>query len=370
MDTSRLQSIQALRFVAALAVIVFHINFLLYGSPAIHAVLPITRSGYAGVDIFFVISGFIIFIVSTRIDWSQGAQSPAFEFAFRRAARIYPVYWLCFLVSTALIIAGAAQVAGTEWTLDNWRTNALLLTVDNKQVPVAWTLTFEIYFYACVSVALLFGPRFYLPALRLWVAGSVVAIGLNYALPSGIAGGSWRTAIWSNALVLEFAMGMVVATLIAGGYRRGAWLALIGSAPFFVVGHFAGESYRAVTFGPAAALVVYALASLELQNLLPNMRRVAWLGDASYSLYLWQLIPLYFTRLVFDQMGWRQVLGGAPAALAMIAACILVSLLSYRFIEKPIIAASRRRRVTAPVLAPSSAASPRTSDRSIAPEGA
>jgi exopolysaccharide production protein ExoZ len=146
-------------------------------------------------------------------------------------------------------------------------------------------------------------------------------------------------------------MGMAAAALIARGYRRGAWPALIGAVACFVIGHLAPYGYRAVTFGPGAALVVYGLASLELQGRLLDMRHLAWLGDASYSLYLWQEIPLFFVRYAFDQMGWRPVLGGAAAALAMVAACILVSLLSYRFIEKPIIAGGRRRRVTAPLLA-------------------
>lgn len=185
METSKLRSIQALRFVAALAVIAFHLTYLLRDTPFIEAIRPIARSGYAGVDVFFVISGFIIFTVSTKIDWSQGARPAAFDFAFRRAARVYPLYWFCFLISTALIIAGAPHVIGSEWTLDNWTANAFLFSTFNKQVPVAWTLAYEIYFYSCFSVALLFGPRFYLPALCLWAAGSVVGIGLNCLLPSG-----------------------------------------------------------------------------------------------------------------------------------------------------------------------------------------
>ena len=362
MDASRLQSIQALRFAAALAVIFYHLGYLLYdGAPFIDAIRPIISSGYAGVDVFFVISGFIIFMVSTKIDWSQGALPAALDFGFRRVTRVYPLYWVCFLVVTALVIAGAPQLVGREWSLDNWIADAFLFSLDNKLVPVAWTLTYEIYFYACFSAALLFGPRFYLPALCVWVAGSVAAIGLNYALPSGVADGSWRTAVWSNALVLEFVMGMAAAALIARGHRRGAWLALVAAVLFFVIGHLAPYGYRAVTFGPGAALIVYGLASLEMQGRLVSMRYVAWLGDASYSLYLWQEIPLYFARFALDQLGWRQVLGGAPSALAMIAACILVSLLRYRFIERPVIAASRRRRVQAPAYTPSSATSPRTS---------
>jgi peptidoglycan/LPS O-acetylase OafA/YrhL len=349
-----------LRFAAALAVIAFHLTFLLWNTPFHAAIAPVARSGKAGVDVFFVISGFIIFMVSTKLDWSQGALPVAFGFALRRAARIYPLYWLVFLVSTTLIITGAAQVVNNEWTLDHWTANALLLSSYNKQVPVAWTLAYELYFYACFSVALLFGPRFFLPALWLWVAASVIAIGQNYPLPRDGAGGdSWRTGIWANPLVLEFAMGMIVASLIARGYRRGAWLALLGSVPLFVLGDATAESIRAFTFGPAAALLVYGFVSLEIQNRLPNMRYVAWLGDASYSLYLWQAIPLYFTLLSFDQMGWRQVLGGFPAAFAMIAACILVSLLSYRFIEKPILAASYRQHMRALLIAPS-APNPRT----------
>ena len=97
MDASRRQSIQALRFAGALAVIFYHLGYPLYdGAPVIDAIRPITSSGYAGVDVFFVISGFIIFMVSTKIDWSQGALPAALDFGFRRATRIYPLSWVCF----------------------------------------------------------------------------------------------------------------------------------------------------------------------------------------------------------------------------------------------------------------------------------
>src|SRR5262249_17760692 len=134
-ETSRLQSIQALRFAAALAVILFHLTYLLWDTPFIAAIRPIARSGKAGVDVFFVISGFIIFMVSTKLDWSQGTLPVASSFAFRRAVRIYPLYWLIFLVSTALVISGVAQIVNSEWTLDNWTANAFLLSTYNKQVP-------------------------------------------------------------------------------------------------------------------------------------------------------------------------------------------------------------------------------------------
>src|SRR6185295_4385717 len=84
----RLRNIQALRFAAAFAVVLFHLTFLYFDVAAMAALSWLRHVGWAGVDIFFVISGFIIYSVTARLDWSAGAPRIAAVFLARRIVRI------------------------------------------------------------------------------------------------------------------------------------------------------------------------------------------------------------------------------------------------------------------------------------------
>src|SRR6185312_14740355 len=107
----------------------------------------LTTFGASGVDIFFVISGFIMFHVSFP---AGGAPVSPLSFLARRAARIYPFYWLC------LMLAILFCVTGLQWTppptAATTLQSALLLPGDNFIIGVAWTLVYEMYFYVIFSL--------------------------------------------------------------------------------------------------------------------------------------------------------------------------------------------------------------------------
>ena len=154
----RLRNIQAVRFAAALAVVLFHLTFLYHDVAAMTALGWLRHVGWAGVDIFFVISGFIIYSVTARLDWSAGAPRIAAVFLARRIVRIYPIYWFYFAVFATFVAIGAPAVFRNGWNLDYWPEQLLLLRwMDHKLIPVAWRLTYEMFFYLCFAVTLLFG---------------------------------------------------------------------------------------------------------------------------------------------------------------------------------------------------------------------
>jgi exopolysaccharide production protein ExoZ len=312
----RFNNVQVLRATAASMVVMAHSGCLMY-VPS-----EVVTLGASGVDIFFVISGFIICQVAAR------PQKGALQFLARRWWRIFPLYWIVLAFSVAISAFGmnwAPWMSGRHSAAEY----LFLLTMENRYVPQAWSLVFEIYFYASVAFVLLVSPsgRFY-RTLALWTGAQialVVLFGPNGAPPV-------------NALSLEFALGCVIAWLNARDLIRRELMAWVLGLLFFA----AGECWswhapltpisRFSTFGVGAALGLYALVGLERRGVSIFPKLLVRLGDASYSLYLWH-IPLF---TVFMTVGIRK----APA----VGLVFLAAFASYFLIEASLL------RVDAPQL--------------------
>ncbi len=208
------RNVQALRAIAALLVVIGHASgFHLFVTGTINLQL-IT---YSGVDIFFVISGFIISTVAGRPDTN------AWHFLAKRAGRIFPIYWLVLGVSA---IASVWVAVGAPWI---WPMPALpatdyifLLTLANRFVPQAWSMAYEIYFYAWITVVLLLPARWFWPllaGLMLCQTGVVAAVTLR--------GGNADLNVITSGMVIQFGFGCAVAWLSGRGFHRFAIVALL-----------------------------------------------------------------------------------------------------------------------------------------------
>jgi peptidoglycan/LPS O-acetylase OafA/YrhL len=356
----KLRNVQALRFLAALAVVFFHLTFIYYNTPVIEGPLRWLRHvGFAGVDVFFVISGFIIFTVSARLDWSAPPAAVAAEFFARRLVRVYPIYWFYFVIFTTLTALGVAAALRSEWNLDDLPTSFLLLNRYNKQMPVAWSLVYEMFFYLCVSVALLFGRRHYRKVLALWLSAEVIIGVANHFMSNETLWGPWRWQVFSNPLVIEFAIGCLVGFLVERGYLGYRTLAAVLAVAFFAAGgywasthttpDFHADDYRPVTFGIGAGLLVYSACTLEIAGKFVAPAWMVRLGDASYSLYLCQALPLHAVRYALERLDMVQLWWGIPAVLLTVAVTILLALASFALLERPMVrwlqaAVSRKAR--------------------------
>jgi exopolysaccharide production protein ExoZ len=353
-------NIQFLRFAAALAVVLFHAAAYL-PQPAPWT-LAAQAVGFAGVDVFFVISGFIM-AYTTRHPPAQGRRGlAAAGFLERRLARIFTGYWPYLALALPLLWWTApALLAGKDLL------GSLLLLpvpIPERVIPVSWTLTYELYFYLLFALLLLLPVpwmRLVLPllALLLVLINLVGVLGFGFYEPAFFQ----QTPPWLRLLispyVLEFLAGALVCRLYLRGVQGLAWLALGGGLLLFALGGWYNHALlqgglesglhvveRVALFGPASVLLVYAAAVLERRGLRlwPGFSRL--FGGASYSLYLSHTLLLGLFGVLWRQP-WVAERGLepwlVPALLGWIGLILLYSLWHYRYIEVPLYRLARRR---------------------------
>jgi exopolysaccharide production protein ExoZ len=349
MPPARLNGIQALRAAAALAVVVSH----LVGFEARYLPGPALLPGWCefgqfGVDLFFVLSGFIIVESTHRLHGSAAAAS---LFLYRRLIRIYPVYWVYLAPVVLLWLVNPTILGGGGMGRDVDLMASVSLYPGSHILLVSWTLTFELYFY--LVFALVFAlvtatlPRERLP--QILVAWAVLtAAGVLLVRPTVHLAGTNVAFDW---LVLEFLAGGAVAllrphlptrlgpTLCAAGVAG----IVFGAAAMWQAGMpFPGHWPRVAVFGTASAILLAGVLALEPAI---GRRYPAWmlqLGDASYSLYLGHLLVIAVAG-----RAWKLLLPHPSMAnhLAALGGCVLaaslLAVLSFRLVEAPLLQALR-----------------------------
>lgn len=356
----RLISLQILRFAAAAAVVTMHAAHVARVQEGLgEAPYYPTDIGAAGVDVFFVLSGFVI----ARTGPLATPKPSGARFFWRRWSRVAPLFYLLSAPVFALaLVAGRANAAQTVATFLFWPVTGGRIV--QPYLAAGWTLGFEMLFYTTVSLVLAGGRlRRNLAALATMLIALVMARA-NLDWPP--------LRILANAIFLEFAAGVALALawprlrrapvglglgLIAAGLAAFAVQAVAGAgdAIAWQTVLFDTDALRRVlVFGlPAAGLVAGALICEPLARG-RLARAAAWLGDASYSTYLVQglTIPPLATL-------WARLVGrGAPVAeaVAVIALTLAAGSVCYLVLEHPILRALRRlggprRRETAPAAA-------------------
>lgn len=353
---TQLKSIQALRAIAALAVMFAHLQGL---ETQLSSSTPLLSSawiaGVSGVDLFFVISGFIMVWVAG--DWEPGSTS-SLKFMFSRVLRIYPLWWLFAAVTAAYFLYDS----GVPWDADRVAEGDGLMHLVNSflllpQGPppvltLGWTLIHEMYFYVVFALILLLPVNARKPAFALWAVLIAVSTAFKFT-------GFSATTLLSLALfplTLEFLMGSAVAWLILSGHTRFARAAIIlGLAGLiyavvavdFTVASDFQPVHRMLAYGPAYTLIVYGLVSLEQQGRLKRSIPgfLVTVGDWSYSLYLCHILVITaIARAFFPIFDSAGLLDNLAFLILASAAALLVSGLTYSCFEKPIVQRARGLR--------------------------
>jgi exopolysaccharide production protein ExoZ len=311
-------SIQYLRALAALAVVVFHAG----ERTGLHFTI-----GAAGVDVFFVVSGFIMMAIS------DGRPDTPAGFFRNRLFRIAPAYW----AATSAMVIGAIVGLFPNLQLDpgNVLGSFFFIPVpspNNDHLwPVlvqGWTLNYEIFFYAIFALVLFLKPSMRLAALAI-IFGLIALIGI-VAKPA-----NQTLAFYTAPIILEFVAGAALAKLWKHGRLPpasvGLALVCLAIAGFATIQVMKLE-FDAWTCGPLAFMLVLGALSIEVRGRLPAMPGLTYLGDSSYSIYLWHT----FAVSVVVQVGLALSL--SPLMLLIVATMLgtLVGIAGYECFERPV----------------------------------
>lgn len=275
-------NIQALRGVAAFIVFATHVLASFGDRVPFLTRLRAFQVGPAGVDIFFVISGFIVSLTAQKAI----EQGSARQFALRRLFRIYPVYWLVLAFSywaSSKFTVGAGMSTDAPWRF------LFALSTSNPYVMLAWTLFYELYFYLMLTVLIAFRPKNIFVPLLGWV---MLELGL---IAHGVLFPQQALELVSSPLLLEFAAGCFVGWLMlqppTGAGLRILSLGLVSFVVGAIVHAYSDPMWsawpRVACFGAPSVLVVYGLVAIERERNWVLPRWMQRIGDASYSLYIW-----------------------------------------------------------------------------------
>jgi exopolysaccharide production protein ExoZ len=332
------ESIQFLRFLAAMAVVLFH------GHNASTAHLYqglsyVFDMGAAGVHVFFVISGFVIMHTSYG---SRNAGMPTGRFLLKRFVRIFPIYWMCCV---AYVVYQNTFGTGYNLSLSAWLGAIFLMPGHSSRIiGPGWTLSFELFFY--LSFALILRLRA-LPAIvfltGLFVA--TIAIGFVIRFP-----GPLRIA--HNPLILEFIAGCWLAYFF-NRIRFGTFGLGLASVCAGILLFVAGAilDYREIplfiVWGiPSVFIVGGALMIEQSGKLSSSIARLGRLGDSSYALYL---IHVLIISIALD-IGLRDIVPLPPAqaigmTVVLAVICAVLAAAIFEFLERPVLRWLRRNVV-------------------------
>jgi exopolysaccharide production protein ExoZ len=314
-------SLQALRALAAWMVVCHHFMQIFFD---FHASGPIgqffTDRGAVGVDIFFVISGLVIYLST------QDKQMPAGRFLLNRAIRIVPAYWLYTALMGLMLVSLGQWLPHSAIDLPHFILSLLFIPSENPggyglypTLNVGWTLNYEMFFY------LLFSLVFTVPQRH---RPLIVAAAL-FAVSEVLGRYGVISRFYQNNIVYEFLLGIGIGVMYRRGWiTEGLWvpLAVIAASVFAI--YQLDASDRLLHWGLPSAMIVLACVAME-----PHFKRVKMLkvlGDCSYSVYLVHVLVLY--------VGWLASVHWNLNPYVVFAVCVpLIALLSwgsYVLIEK------------------------------------
>lgn len=343
---AKLHNLQVLRAIAALSVVVAHcIHETINLPPAATQQTTDQQTwnlGY-GVDIFFVLSGFIMMHTAVTEFGKSGA---SLRFFLRRCARVIPLYWL---LTSVLLLGSVAAPSLLSVPIGDFShiVSSYLFIPDGRGLgevrPVlalGWTLNYEMLFYVFFALALTMPMRLGL----VWLSALMIILALVGATidPQHI-----QIAFWTSPIILEFLYGVFIALIFRTGLRLGvAGAFALGGVGLLGFIHLPAPWNdmalpQFLRCGlPAASLVLAAAIGPSL----PSRRVVLWavaLGDASYSLYLAHPFIVKPMRAI-----WVKLIGDhLPSGLLILCSAlvsVLFALILYKIVERPLTATAQK----------------------------
>ncbi|MGK0737007.1 acyltransferase family protein [Yokenella regensburgei] len=341
----KLNSIQMLRAIAALMVVCFHFSIpLMLAQPSL--LNTFFSHGWAGVDMFFVISGFI---AAYTVKISDAGFDPARTYFIKRIIRIIPLYYLITILS----------IGHTPATFYEAFKSMLFIPIGGEgvdsygpgyggaRVGQGWTLNYEIFFYLVVSASFFFG-KYKWPFVTTIMLALIIIPPVIFQPPEGWGFQGFRFympyfSMMTNPIISEFLMGAFVFFIFTkmDSHINPLWiLAIPCMIGMFVYNLYSPFLYQArfLTWGLPSALLVLCLLKIEKCQLMPDIKALTFIGNISFSIYLIhdganslirKIIKIIAGPHIFDNLQTRCL----SFVIALIVT-LLISKLTYEFIEK------------------------------------
>lgn len=331
-------SLQALRGLAAVAVAFYHVYIILlepeYGAQSVFQ--PIARHGFLGVSFFFVLSGFIIFMAHKNDIGNPGS---ILTYSYKRIIRVYPAYWI---YTTLFIVAAAVGLGYPDfsWSPLNLISSYLLIPfVSDMTLPlkVAWTLVYEMRFYAIFILLLAFGWKM-LWAIWAWAIAIIAVFVLGIETVDVLS--PW------NLYFIAGVAGYLLLDKLDG--KRGIYLFLAGIILAVIYGFLSHDIERIAHLNrnrqelhfilvPTFLALIIGVVAIEKNYALVLPKWLTFLGDASYSIYLTHSAAISALLIIFKALGLNDLLGVKLTFLVVFLLSVLAGSIAYLLFEKPMV---------------------------------
>jgi peptidoglycan/LPS O-acetylase OafA/YrhL len=336
-----LYNLHLLRVIAALGVVYFHTTST--------AGLKLDWDvGSRGVDVFFVISGFIIAYIAT---------SKPEQFFVRRLIRVVPFYWAATAFVFAVVAVKPDVFRTTTASIPHLISSLLFIPHEQKgemqpTLILGWSLNFEMFFYVLFALALRISKTWSPVICVGWLVGFVIAI-------HAFAGGNAITDFYARPIVLEFCYGIGVFYLFSWCSARKDKIARIGALKWILIAVLVGNLIAIAVFEeyyrntvprhliagiPAFFIVSSALLLERIWGVTTNNRLIYLLGEASYIIYL---VHPYIVFTVLRVVVHNASALPAPALAVLIAGLLAltsaIAIAIHVWFEKPVMAYLRAR---------------------------
>ena len=315
----RLHTLQYLRAFAALAVVYSHAVIQVEGYEKY-----LGHAGSFGVDIFFVISGFIMIYISKPTNTFG-------NFIMNRARRVIPLYWFFTFAMAAILLVMPSVFKATQYD-----TMALIYSLafipqwsmvnPAEAWPIVapgWSLNFEMYFYFVFALSLFFAEKYRVAFITLVISAVfIIAQILN-------DGESAAAFFFAKTMVFEFVLGMFLAVAWKRGFRLSSsisWIVLVVATGMLFL-HL--PIPRIFEFGVPSLLIVMACLFINMKE----WRLGVLLGDASYALYLSHIFVLGILRKVLPPILGDGQMAAYLFVLISIVVCTIASVFVHKYID-------------------------------------
>jgi exopolysaccharide production protein ExoZ len=336
-----LQSIQVCRGIAALLVVLFHLSGAVaaqkyFGEPRFGYIFH--SAGAVGVCFFFVLSGFII----TSVHWNDVGKPARFPaYLYKRFVRIYPIYWLVFWAAFLATFAVPGASDGVPKDIITLSKSALLLPQDPSVLGgtgapvlcVAWSLQYEVLFYAFFGLLIL-NRIAALAFAAAVISSSLAGNTLGWSLPLHFLNPIFFALFGSGLLA-----GLAVRAKLWSSYARPA--AFLGAAGLIAAMAITAQPELNAICGLGAGLLIFGLATIEKVRRFKIWKGWLLLGDSSYVLYLVHYPIISMACKIGIAAGLVGFAGAAITWVVTVPLCVVIAALIHVMIEMPMMTTAR-----------------------------